>query len=191
MATVRSLCSHCMLLTDGRNDIQDSTDAVIDRYLALDASEISAFVPLAPGPPQAPGAGISLRFLDAKGHSRSQFRLGETWRIVLELEMRRQTPHVIAAVGLTNLESVSLITYWSKPKDLSPGRHRAEFVCDAPLTSCDIQFTVGISSYEKTFYFMPRLGRVSISDAALHEQPVRAAGSGLLFSSSRPEIEVL
>ncbi len=188
MAAVRKLCRQAMLVEGGRTKIAGSADSVIDQYLASSASEISSIVALPPGPSNARGAGICLRFFAEDDRPQAQFHAGEAWRIVLDFEMFKPTPHVIAAVGLATLDSVSVITYWSKAEELGPGGYSVEFECTAPLQACDLQFAVGLSSYESTFYYVHRIGHVSISDAALGQQPIRASGTGLLLSSQHPEI---
>jgi len=57
------------------------------------------------------------------------------------------------------------------------------------LLSCDIQFAVGISSYENTFYYIDAIGRVSISEVAIGQQPIRSSGVGLLLSDQTAEIK--
>jgi hypothetical protein len=106
----------------------------------------------------------------------------------MEFEVSYSVPHIIAAVGLMSLDSVPIITYWSKPKDLGPGRYCVEFDCRLPLAACDIQFIVGLSSYERPFYYVQGVGHVSISPVAVKEQPLRSSGTGLLFSLQQSEI---
>jgi hypothetical protein len=96
---------------------------------------------------------------------------------------------VIAAVGLLTIDSFPITTYWSKPRDLSPGRYRVEFECLHPFASTNIQFVVGISSHDRTFYYKHVAGYVAISEIAQGEQPVRASGAGLLMSSQVAEIK--
>jgi len=183
MAAVRRLCSHAMLLESGRKEMAGPTESVITRYLAAGTSEMSTSAALPPGLPDAPGAGTRLRLFAHDGTPQAQFRLGEPWRIVLEFELFRPVSHVIAAVGLVSLDSVPIITYWSEPQDLIPGRYSVEFECDVPLGGRDFRFNVGLSSYERPFYYLEGVGHVSISRIAQGEQPVRAGG--LLVSTQR------
>jgi hypothetical protein len=63
-----------------------------------------------------------------------------------------------------------------------------EFSCGLPLAACDIQFIVGLSSYERPFYYVQGVGHVSISPVAVKEQPLRSSGTGLLCSFQQSEI---
>ncbi len=190
MPAVRKLCSSAMLLESGSKEMAGPTDSVVARYLSATSSEMSADVKLPPGLFDAPGAGTCLRVVSQIGTPQAQFRLGEAWRIVMEFEMLRPAAQVIAAVGLVTIDSVPIITYWSKPSDLTPGRYSVEFDCTVPLGSCDIRFSVGLSSRERPFYYVSDIGHVSITDVAEGEQPFRASGSGFLLSPQRPDIRV-
>ena len=188
LAAVRNLCSRTLLLESGSLEKMGPTEEVIGHYLRKNASELTAVVALPSGLVEDPGAGRFLRFSNQDGMPQAQFRLGEPWRIVMEFELSCPVPHVIAAVGLMSLDSVPLITYWSKSKDLGRGRYCVEFGCNLPLAACDIQFVVGLSSYERPFYYVQGVGHVSISPVAVNEQPLRSSGSGLLCSLQRSEI---
>ena len=191
LAAVRSLCGRTLLLESGREEKIGPTEEVISYYLQRNASELNAVVPLSTGVLGDPGRGRVLRFTSQDGVPQAQFRLGEPWRIVLEFELDRSVPHVIAAVGLMSLDSVPLITFWSKAKDLVAGRYYVEFDCSLPFAACDIQFSVGLSSYERPFYYVQGIGHVSISPVAINDQPFRPSGSGLLFSVQQSEISLL
>lgn len=188
LAAVRNLCSRTLLLESGRIEKLGPTDEVIDHYLRKNTSELIPVVVLPFDKNTVPGAGRILRFSNQDGIPQAQFRLGEPWRIGVEFDLSLAAHHVIAAVGLMSLDSVPLITYWSKAKDLGPGRYCVEFQCLLPLAACDIQFVVGLSSYERPFYSVQGVGHVSISPVAVCEQPLRSSGTGLLFSVQQSEI---
>ena len=54
-----------------------------------------------------------------------------------------------------------------------------------------MSFAVGISQQERSLYYVEGLGSVTITEVALGEQPLRAAGAGLLVSTQRPAIRSL
>ncbi|HLZ33370.1 MAG TPA: polysaccharide ABC transporter ATP-binding protein [Nitrospira sp.] len=188
LAAVRNLCGRTLLLESGALEKIGPTEEVISHYLSKTAVELTSSVALPACSPDDPGRGCKLHFFNVERLPQAQFRLGEPWRIVVEFELYRSVPHVIAAVGLISLESVPLITYWSKPKDLRPGRYCVEFECELPLAACEIQFAVGLSSYERPFYYVQGIGHVSISPVAVREQPFRTSGSGMLMSLRQSEI---
>jgi lipopolysaccharide transport system ATP-binding protein len=188
MAAIRALCTDAILLRGGRVELAGPSDPVIAHYLASSAEDLATSIDLPRGASEAPGQARRLRIAAADGRPRAEFRLGEPWRVALEFELRRPTAQVVAAVGLTTIDSFPLITYWSQPKDLPAGRYQVEFECDLPLAGCDLQFAVGLSTHGRPFYYAPQLGHVAISEVAQDEQPARVAGAGLLWSNQKREI---
>jgi lipopolysaccharide transport system ATP-binding protein len=191
MAAIRTLCTDAILLRSGRVEMIGASDPVIAHYLAASTDDLSTSVELPASGPDAPGSASWLRFSTLEGKPQSEFRIGEPWRAVLEFELRRPVEHMIAAIGLLTFESIPLITYWSAPRDLPAGEYQVEYRCDLPLAAGDVQFAVGLSSHERTFYYANGVGHVSISAIALDNQPLRSTGAGLLASSTRPAIEAL
>ena len=188
MAAIKSLCSRALLLRDGTTLECGATDAVINTYLRDGESSSASFVPLPQGEPDAPGYGVTLRTLSSQGEAKATFRLGEPWRIAIDFEMVKSADDVVAGVGLVSVDSTPIITYWSQPECLAPGRYRVEFDCSIPLAKCDLRFNVGLSSRGRAFYYTAERGFVSVAEVAQSEQPFRASGTGMLVSHARPEI---
>jgi lipopolysaccharide transport system ATP-binding protein len=191
MGAVRKLCSIAFCLEDGMMTTNGPTEKVISDYLTTYAVKTSSVVELPPGRGELPGVATRLSFFTQKGTPQAQFRLNEPWKILLEFEIFRTTSHVIAAVGITTFEGVPLITYWSKPKNLIPGKYQIIFECTLPLTSNELQFAVGLSSHETAFYYVQSVGHVSICDVAVEEQPFRAKATGLFLGTQEGEINSL
>ncbi|MCL5102489.1 MAG: polysaccharide ABC transporter ATP-binding protein [Armatimonadetes bacterium] len=188
MAAVRKLCSMAIMLSDGTKVMEGKTDEVIDHYLRLGASSICASVDLPPGAADLPGRGIRLGIMSVDGTPRTEFMLGERWRIVLEFDLTRPLRHVIASVGINTRESLPIVTYWSKPRDLEPGQYKAEFECDVPVKSMQLSICLGLSTNERTFYSCDNAACVNVSTVAMGEQPFRAVGAGLLLGNNDSEI---
>ena len=110
MAAVRNLCSRVIQLTSGHIETSGLVDEVISHYLMTTAADALAAVTLPPGLPDTAGFGSCVRVGAIDGTPRTQFRLGELWRIDLEFQLSTPMPHVIAAVGMMNLESLPIVT---------------------------------------------------------------------------------
>lgn len=186
MAAVRKLCSSAILLDSGITKISGPTDLVIDQYLNHGSADKSATVSLPANTTPSPGQGTFLRFLSQEDKPGTQFNLKEKWKIIFEFEIFDYIPQVIAAIGLVNFDSVSVITYWSKPKDLTPGCYMAQFDCAIPLGSQSLRFNVGLSTNERSFYYAEGVGHVTINQISRGDQPVRS--TGLLIGDDRYEI---
>jgi hypothetical protein len=189
MAAVRTLCSRALLLEGGRLVEDGPFETVLARYMASNQPGHSATTALPAGEPDAPGHGVAVHISGLDGQPASHFRLGEAWRVRVEFEIGHALPHVIASFGLQGLDGTPIITWWSAPRDLAPGRYIAEYECDIPLAPTEATLTVGLTSDEKFVYYAERVGAVSISDISAGPQPHRASGSGMFFSTERPEIQ--
>ena len=182
MSTMRKLCSNMILIEKGNVIAQGPTDDVISVYLGQDAEALSPEVALPAGESDHIGRGLRLRFFSQDGTPTAQFRLDEKWRVVLEFELFKDVEHFIAGLGIVTIDGIALATYWSVPKDSHPGKFQVSFDIDLPLRACEVRFIVGLSSYERTFYYADGVGHVSISEIALGTQPLRSTGSGLLLT---------
>lgn len=189
MAAVRSLCSRALLIEGGRVVEDGAVDNVLAHYLALNSSAQSATTALPEGEEAAPARALAVHISDMDGEARSTFQLGEPWRARVEFELDRALPHVIAGFGLQGLDGTPIVTWWTAPRDLAPGRYSADFECDMPLAATEVTFAVGLTSDEKSIYYAEGVGALSISEIATGPQPHRAAGCGVLFTIDRPEIQ--
>jgi lipopolysaccharide transport system ATP-binding protein len=186
LAAVRKLCTRAVLLEQGRVVLDDTPEAVIARYVAAHENQAAATLAL-------PAAGTAVRHAtlelrDTQGAARGHFRLGEPWGARLTFELDESRPHVIAAVGLRTLEGVPLITWWSAPLDLAPGRYQVDFECAVPFCAGNYNFAVGISTNERAIYYVEGVGSLTLAEVAEGAQPFRSAGSGLVTTRERPLI---
>jgi lipopolysaccharide transport system ATP-binding protein len=189
MSAVRKLCKQVVLLQGGEMILKGDTEHVILKYLSSSPLNKQSEITLPVNNPGSPGKGIKICFVSDDGIPQSQFRIGQVWHIILEFEMFKSTAHVIAGISMGTIDAISIITYWSKPKDLIPGRYRVIFNCDLPLAACELQITVGLSENLRDFYYFEAVGRVSISEVSVGEQPVISSGVGLLVNHKVVEIE--
>jgi hypothetical protein len=185
MASIKSLCSAGILLEDGTIKSLGKINQVIEQYLSNGVEESSHVINLPEGNVIAPGRATRLSFYGEDNTPKTKFYIGEIWQITLEFEICRKVSHAIAAVGIITHDGVPLITYWSMASDLVPGNYKVSFECNIPLCSTNLQFAVGLSSYERTFYYANGVGRISISEIAKSKQPFRPKGTSLLCEGNR------
>jgi lipopolysaccharide transport system ATP-binding protein len=188
MHAVRNLCGRAILLEAGRKVVDGAVDEAMAVYLSDTEQESKAIIELPPGQAGAPMVGRRLRFLGADGVPKTVFRIKENWRIILEFELFQSLLHVIGAVGIRTVVGIPILTYWSIPKDLAPGRYCVEFTMEAPLQACQLSFVIGLSTYENSIYFARDIGRVTIAEVAEGKQPFRASGAGVLVTGCTSEI---
>lgn len=201
MDAIRRFCNRAIFLENGCLKEDGPVDKVIQSYLNLnddggttDQIELPESGILVSGGEEQrrleftpPGRATLLRVTDKDGNAKSTFYLGESWRVSLEFELNKPAKHLIAGVGLKSTSDVAIVTLWSKPQDLQAGKYTANFEIDLPLAACDLRFTVGLSNFERAFYYCEGVGKVSILEVLREgEQPFRVLGSGVLLS---PQVE--
>jgi lipopolysaccharide transport system ATP-binding protein len=192
MDAVRKLCQRGILLSTGKILLDGDVEVVLDRYLNESSASLTPCINL---PEKALnvfgeslGRATRLSFYSLDGQQKAEFRLWEHWKILLEFEITRPLRHVIAAVGVSTVQGTPVVTYWTEPQALLPGKYQAEFLCDIPLKASDLSIVIGLSEFEKAFYYLPNQGHVAITEISTREQPFRASGAGLLLSSHSPRI---
>lgn len=195
MGAIRKLCPRSILLKDSHIQLDSITNVVLDEYLNLNIEDMpSTGLILLPSQPNSTGQAIQLQILNSAGEPRSQFGLREPWQIVLEFELYENAPHVIVAVSLSSIQDATpIVTIWSEPSNLSAGRYCVKFDIDIPLASSRVQFTIGLSSRERAFYYVTAIGNVLITDIAYEGgQPLRSTSKhGLLIANQSPAIKKL
>lgn len=195
MGSIRKLCNRGVLLYSGQIIMDSDVEKTIDSYLVNGSSELTPVIDL---PEKAHnvlgdhyGSGIRLSFFSLDGNKpKAEFRLMEKWRIRLEFEVFIPLQHAIAAVGLSTTQGSPLVTYWSEPGALQPGKYEVEFICDIPLTACGLTLEVDLSEYENSFYHLQNLGLLNINDISLYEQPFKTSGAGIFLDNSKVIIKV-
>ena len=194
MLAVRRLCSSAIIIDQGRLVKQGAAEAVITEYLSNTTDRPLSLVQLPGGRADSPAQAEALEFMDAAGGAQAIFHLGQAWRIRLRFTVRTAVRAAVAAVGVSTLDAVPVITFFSQEADLEPGDHEVLFDMRLPLQSGDYQFSVGLSSGaghasgHETLYYCSEVGHVTIDEMSPDEQPVRHAGSGLLWTVERAEI---
>jgi lipopolysaccharide transport system ATP-binding protein len=188
MSAVKRLCHRALTLENGAVSDDGNCHEVISRYFLANQEKADIEFEIS----DAEGYPLRLRFLDSRGTPCTAARIHEPWSIELTFQIRAETQHVIAAVGLLTTQGTSLITYWSQPDDLSMGCYTVRFLCDLPLKSTAITFSVGLSSFEQTFYYKHEIGHFDILPISIETESFRATSAGLFHSDNqRPQIKRL
>lgn len=189
-AAIRKLCSKGILISQGQIVGQGPVEEIVDQYLLNGISEFTPAVSLFRNANDI-GIGLEIKFFSHERIPKAQFKLYEPWFIHLEFQLYKPVEHMIAAVGISTVDSIPVATYWSKPRNLPAGKYKIEFEVDLPLKACELQFTVGLSRYERAFYYQERVGLVSISEIATGKQPFRSVGAGILLTPQSNDVEPL
>jgi lipopolysaccharide transport system ATP-binding protein len=187
MGAIRKLCTRCVLIEDGQIESIGEVDDIIMKYVNPDLSDMQSSMQLPTGDKESQGQGIGLYFFDKDGKPETQFRMGDKWKIIFEFQIFRKTNHVSASIGPRNID-IPIKTFRSKPKDLEPGFYKVEFEFNIPLKASELQFSVGLTTYETTFYYYHNAGHTIITEIMEGKTPIVARGAGILIDDEHEEI---
>jgi ABC-type polysaccharide/polyol phosphate transport system ATPase subunit len=180
MAAISKLSNNGIVLDKGSIISKDTIENSIKIYLDLEKSKDNATIMLPPSTYQnPPGTGKQLTISDTNDELKTKFFINEKIKIEFFFEMFEYTTQVIASVAIQTVDNITIITYWSIPKDLEAGTYKATFLFDLPLSSMGIQFSIGLATNERPFYYNSNIGYINISEIAQGKQPLRASGTGI------------
>ncbi len=181
LGAVRQLCSRALLLRDGRLEQAGPVAPVLERYLQLAGDGARGPVPAAPA--DGPVRVLACRTLDADGRPAEEFKLGATWRMEVDLEVRRECARLVVALGLVGAEGEAVQTCWMPPAEFSSGRHRVTFRQDrVHLAAGGYRLLVGLTQDDRSL-LQGESGRIEISGETAAGYIPRAYGVGTVLNS--------
>lgn len=181
-SAIMKLCNTGIVLENGEIVFNGKAGTAVLTYLQSKKKMSTPIILLPPSDFfEPPGRGIELVLSNSDGVQKNEFLLKEKINFELTFNIFRPTKSVIAAVGLSTIHNVPIITYWSRPNDLEVGLFKVIFPCELNLSSSEIQISVGLSSEERPFYQSDDVGRIVILDVAIDQQPLRASGTGIIL----------
>jgi lipopolysaccharide transport system ATP-binding protein len=188
MTAITKLCHRAVLLERGTIKGIGPAPEIVAQYIRTIGDAQQAVVTLTRDEIPRPLERIAITTVDSKLNVTGSFKLGEEWRVRMEIDISARIDHCIAAIGVQTLGSIPLVSYWSQPCDLVAGRYVIEFNCDLALSAGEVTIAVGITSFERSLFYREQVGRVSIQEIAAGSQPLRSSGAGFITSFHRPEI---
>jgi lipopolysaccharide transport system ATP-binding protein len=188
MTAITKLCHRAVLLDRGTIQAIGPAPEIVAEYIRTIGDAQQAVVILTRDDIPRPLERIAITTVDARLNVTGSFKLGEQWRVRMEIDISARIDHCIAAIGLQTLGSIPLVSYWSQPRDIIAGGYLIEFNCDLALSAGEVTIAVGISSFERSLFYREQVGRVSIQEIAAGSQPIRGSGAGFITSFHRPEI---
>ena len=188
MDAVRKLCDRVIVLDKGNIIYDGDTEEGIMEYLDVNNKELSAKIILS-NTNNSFGNATKISFFNSRNEEKAEMKLFEDWSVLLEFHIKQKLDSVVAAVGIFTSSGIGLVTYWSKPKNLVPGKYTVKFDCDLRLKVTDLTFAIGLTSNDLSFYYEDGIGLVRIIEESMHDNPYVSKGSGLLLSSQKETIQ--
>lgn len=190
MGAVRTFCERAALLHDGHLLTLGDVNGVISEYARNFQPSPNPVIELNVQPRvNADAYPKRLRLYGRDRVPTAQFRIGEPWTVELEFQANRPLRSVIAAIGVTTLDGVPVVTYWSAPQDLEAGAYRVDFEVNETFRSRDFSIGVGLSSIGCSLYYQENCATAAVLEISEGKQPFRATGSSLLAGNQDARIE--
>lgn len=135
---VRSLCSRCIMLGDGRMVAEGTPEEVIDKYLASTIGDGSAASFESPIDPSLAAQLIRGRVIDGTGAPRNRFDMYDTVAFELEYEIRQPAHGMVVTVQVKRHDQPLLMTFDTDENEALlnnrvAGRYRTVVRLPAPL----------------------------------------------------------
>jgi lipopolysaccharide transport system ATP-binding protein len=190
LAAIRQLCSRTILLAQGRTRADGPTACVLNMYSnGPDTGPAPLPVPSADQAQRAYVRSLTLEDLD--GRAPSLFRVGEPWRVRLEVKTGRPLRGFVVGLGLITSEGVGLQTSWTEPQDIVEGVFEFVFtqkhVC---LAADSYRLVVGLSESGASIQQF-EAGRLEVTGENPLIPVVAASGYGLVLNSMQTEVRPL
>ena len=185
MEVIQKLCNKGILLDKGQVLESGNIEEVATTYLTsgnLNNSQIEFLA----NDKESVGQPTSLYTENLNGKIEHEFPVGNPFRIRVQFEIYKRTEHFIIAIGLKSVSDIPIRTSYSEPCDILPGKYEAIFKYDdVMLASGNYPLVLGLSSFEKSFFYQENITSVQISEwSAVKENSkiIRNSGVGFILN---------
>ena len=155
MGAISQLCSQGLLLGGGELIYQGEVGGAIDRYLRTGNQGNLASVIDTSQSSNRSGTGegriVRVELVDEKGRNTASFGIGQPFGIVLQLELDREMPRLVAGVEIKSPSGVPLVNLRSDSHGIDFGPYRAGTNVELTIKIPGLPFYPGVYSLEPWF----------------------------------------
>ena len=164
MEAVQKLCEKGILLSNGTVKHFGPIGEVAQKYLEVgDKSEMSALFPVEPT--NSSGDPVSLQVESRDNIPLPFIQAGQGFQVRIKFNTYRKIEHFIIAIGIRSASYVPVRTCYAAPMTIEKGSHEALFIFDDIILSAGyFPITIGLSSYENSFYYKEAVAALEISE---------------------------
>lgn len=196
MAAIQKLCTRGAFFSSGRLDLTGNIDHIVNTYLQYSDPASSVYdISVPENIDEMPVFASRVQIEDIEGSLITEVPVGKPWQVRVYFTVKKPIKHFIIALGIANSIDVNIRTTWSHHIDLDAGQHEALFQEQKLLFGVgQYNFTIGLSSYERTIQYLENIARITISDSideSLDKTIVRTSGVGLLLNPMNITISAL
>jgi lipopolysaccharide transport system ATP-binding protein len=124
MPIMQKLCSHGLLMKNGKLLYDDQMSYVLDRYMESDQKEASLSFS---EQPELEACLLKAEIRDDKDMPVSEIPIGRKWKVVVHFKVNQPILRFVSAIGLVSMHDVSIKSSWQKAMDVNEGIYEAVF----------------------------------------------------------------
>ena len=185
MSAVQKLCKKGLLLHNG-NIIESGDITQVSSTYLTSGNMSESYVEFNINQKTSLGNPINLCIENLEGHQKNEIPVGSPFQIKVNFEINKKTEHFIIAIGINDLSGISIRTSYSSPMTIEPGRYEAIYKYDdIMLASGTYPLVLGLSTYEKSFFYKENVASIQISDlsdVAYDDRILRNSGVGFILN---------
>ena len=169
MQAMGTLCTRGILLKNGELVVDCSIGDAIKRYLDEATILNSVYIVEPPIMNEDLNAYIKkIQIEDSDGNIIGSIPVGKGWKVRLFFKVIKRTEHFICGLGISSTLGVNVNTTWSIPEDLEIGEYEGVFEQNNIIYSAgSYQLTFGLSTYLRSFQFVPNAASIVITEPAI------------------------
>jgi lipopolysaccharide transport system ATP-binding protein len=185
LAAVQKLCNYGVLLNKGVIEEAGKIEMVTNKYLNTD-NFYDSEVEFTEQGSQLAGSPIQLRIENINNELVHEIPVGNPFQVKVKFRIHRKTENFIIALGLKSISDYPIRTSFSSPTDIQAGDYEAVFkYSDIMLASGVYPLVLGLSSYQKSFFYKENVTSVQISEVTeIGNDPriIRNSGVGFILN---------
>ncbi|MES2592732.1 MAG: ABC transporter ATP-binding protein [Bacteroidota bacterium] len=184
MAAIQKLCNTGILLHKGQVLESGNIEDVTKKYLT--SGNLNESMIIFDQEENIHGQPISLFIENIDGEIEHEFPIGKPFQVRVKFRINKKTDHFIIALGIKTISDIAIRTSYSIPAEILPGIYEAIFKYDdVILASGNYPLVLGLSSYEKSFFYRDNITSVQISDLSEMKDNsaiIRTSGVGFILN---------
>lgn len=192
MDAIKKMCTRAVLLKDGSVQSQGNVDSILDIYINENKGSCNIIANEV--------VNNDMRILSAsvygeKGENTDILMIGEDWYAQIDIDLRNEIKDTVFAVGISTMLDIPIITTWTPPQNLKPGKYAIRFYCNGlHFQKGNYKTVVGISKGKESLYYNDSdiQFEVALVQKEINENLIKVDGTtGILVNQLQTEIITL
>lgn len=192
MDAIKKMCTRAVLLKDGSMQCQGNVDSILDIYINENKGNCNI---IANEVVNNDMCILSASVYGEKGESSDILMIGEDWYAQIDIALRNEIKDTVFAVGISTMLDIPIITTWTPPQNLKPGKYAIRFSCNSMhFQKGNYKTVVGISKGKESLYYNDSdiQFEVALVQKEINENLIKVDGTtGILVNQLQTEIITL